>query len=108
MQREAAGIATERPIMKREAEMRMSVPMQIRRMRYLLTYITPHRCGVQHIRVPDDRVDEVVEAAKASPCHVETCTGIPRFKVPRERDKGDDKSNEGEDLEDQVGSGHFV
>lgn len=64
MQRDAAGIATERPMMKRVAEIRCI--RQRSRMVWFngqLTDIAPDGCPVDRITVPHDGVDKTVETS---------------------------------------------
>lgn len=43
------------------------------------TDITPYGGYVLNISIPDDRVDEVVQAAQAVPNHIHASPGVPCF-----------------------------
>ena len=46
-----------------------------------LTDVRVDRSPVDHIVVPDDRVDALYEAAKTCPCHVQASACIPTCAV---------------------------
>lgn len=41
------------------------------------TDVTPYRCPVNDIAVPDDGIDEENKASQTSPSHVKTCSSVP-------------------------------
>lgn len=52
------------------------------------TYLTPGWCQIDSIVMPNDRIDELVDAGKSGPHHVKTCTRIPGFDMPWEWNNG--------------------
>jgi hypothetical protein len=86
MHKDAAGIATEAPIISRVAAMIMISEYHPDTRLALPTDVAPDRGRVISITVPDYRDDEQSEASYARPRHVETCPSVPSFKMPWERD----------------------
>ena len=67
------------------------------------TYITPSRRPVNGVAVPYNRIDEEIEAGNTGPGHIQTCSGIPRFQVPREGDTDEHEAQKSKDGIDVVG-----
>ncbi len=51
---------------------------------------------------PNDRVYELIQARKRCPHHVVACCRVPSFQVPRKRNEGKEKPEEGEDGEQRI------
>jgi len=107
MHREAAGIATALPTIKRVAnETKLSLECY-QTGGSVLTDIAPDRRPVHRVTVPDDRVDELVKAGKACPYHVETGTSVPRLQMPWERNSTEKETKECERRVDFIGVSHL-
>jgi hypothetical protein len=64
MHKEAAGIATETPIMNLAAVRKSrKIVCSLCYKNQLLTYITPSGCPVNDVAIPDNGVDEVIETS---------------------------------------------
>jgi len=59
--------------------------------------ITVDRSLVNHVFIPQNRVDALNQATEAGPGHEQASSRIPSFKVPVERNDTHDKANERED-----------
>lgn len=59
-----------------------------------LTNIAPHRCPIQRVVRPYHRINELVEASKRGPEHVETGSGIPGLEVKWKGYQHEDETQE--------------
>jgi hypothetical protein len=80
IQRDAAGIATATPTIKREA-----VKSEFNRLydpKHGLTDVTPHRSVVDSRRSPYNRIDGQIEKTECRPDHIKTSSRVERLKMP--------------------------
>lgn len=70
----------------------------------ILTDITPDRCPVKGVAVPDDRINKHVQAPKAAPEHVQASACVPCLEMPWEGDCTSQESQKGEGGIDWVGN----
>jgi hypothetical protein len=60
-----------------------------------LTDITPNRRSVENVFSPNYGVNKDIQAPHRCPEHIKACPSIPCLKMPRQRDKYEDKSKKG-------------
>lgn len=65
--------------------------------------IAPDRCPIESVAVPDDRINEHVQASKPTPEHVKAGAGVPGLEMPWEGDCASQESQEGESRVDWIG-----
>lgn len=80
MQRAAAGMPKDAPVLILMALLRVSVVLSRRVTKG--TYVTPDGCPINGIITPDHRVYELVQASERGPSHVKTSPRIPRLEMP--------------------------
>jgi len=94
MHSDAAGMATETPTVILVAAHDSQI-LQLE-WRNELTNVTPDWRPVNGILVPNDRVDEKVQAAESGPYHKETCPRVPGLEMPGQWNQYEDETNESE------------
>ena len=84
MQRDAAGIATDIPIINL-APIKWGEKNEMsgkeKKLRFNATYIAPNGRIVDSVIMPNHRVDKVDQQPESCPRHVETCSSVPRYGV---------------------------
>jgi hypothetical protein len=103
MQREAAGMATEIPTIRRVAEGRKLNNQRSTSYEVQLTDVAPYGSPVRKIVVPNYRVDKLIEACNGGPDHEKTSARIPGLQMPWKWDQNNKKAEESKEREERVG-----